>query len=158
MAHEVRPISSEEQPDDATVAPAHDVGRSNTQPVEHLGSLSRLAAYEISGPPGERPWPRWSGEITCHPLAINRRRSTRSSIPPPTPWSMTGSGPVPSIRTFSADCKPVPDQPRDEFVNSKPNRPLMQRWPSVTEESIGEVTFTMVSSWAWSVTAQPTPQ
>jgi hypothetical protein len=52
----------------------------------------------------------------------------------------------------------LPDQPRDEFVNSKPNRPLMQRWPSVTEESIGEVTFTMVSSWAWSVTAQPTPQ
>src|SRR5262245_47269598 len=44
------------------------------------------------------------------------------------------------------------------FTNSKPNRPLMQRWPSVTDESIGEVTLTIRSSWAWSVSAHPTPQ
>ena len=44
------------------------------------------------------------------------------------------------------------------FVNSKPKRPLMHRWPSVTVESIGEVTFTIVLSWTCRSTAQPTPQ
>ena len=38
------------------------------------------------------------------------------------------------------------------LTNSKPKRPLMQRWPSVTDESDGEVTLTMRSSWAWSST------
>ncbi len=52
-----------------------------------------------------------------------------------------------------------PDQVRRRsFVNSKPKRPLMQRWPSVTDESNGEVTFTIVLSWTWRSTAQPTPQ
>src|SRR3954449_9286668 len=47
--------------------------------------------------------------------------------------------------------------PRD-WVNSKPNRPLMHRWPSVTVLSIGEVTLTMRLSWTCRSTAQPTPQ
>ena len=34
----------------------------------------------------------------------------------------------------------------------------MHRWPSVTVESIGEVTFTIGLSWTWRSTAQPTPQ
>ena len=34
----------------------------------------------------------------------------------------------------------------------------MHRWPSVTDESSGEVTLTIRSSWTWSATAQPTPQ
>ena len=34
----------------------------------------------------------------------------------------------------------------------------MQRWPSVTDESLGEVTLTIRSSWTWRLTAQPTPQ
>ena len=34
----------------------------------------------------------------------------------------------------------------------------MHRWPSVTDELVGEVTLTMRSSWACRVTAQPTPQ
>ena len=34
----------------------------------------------------------------------------------------------------------------------------MHRWPSVTDESVGEVTLTIRSSWACRVTAQPTPQ
>src|SRR5215218_4043383 len=51
-----------------------------------------------------------------------------------------------------------PRYSRREFVNSKPKRPLMQRWPSVTVESIGDVTFTIWLSWTWRSTAQPTPQ
>src|SRR5438067_13468115 len=47
---------------------------------------------------------------------------------------------------------------RGEFVNSNPKRPLMHRWPSVTELSIGEVTLTIWLSWTWRSTAQPTPQ
>ena len=34
----------------------------------------------------------------------------------------------------------------------------MQRWPSVTDESSGEVTLRILSSWTWSSTAHPTPQ
>src|SRR5258707_15876122 len=34
----------------------------------------------------------------------------------------------------------------------------MQRWPSVTVESIGDVTFTIALSWTCRSTAQPTPQ
>src|SRR3990170_917220 len=34
----------------------------------------------------------------------------------------------------------------------------MHRCPSVTDESIGEVTFTIVLSWTWRSRAQPTPQ
>ena len=44
------------------------------------------------------------------------------------------------------------------FTNSNPNRPLMQRWPSVTDESSGEVTFTIVLSWTCRSSVQPTPQ
>ena len=44
------------------------------------------------------------------------------------------------------------------LTNSKPKRPLMQRWPSVTVESSGEVTLRILSSWTCSSTAQPTPQ
>ena len=43
-------------------------------------------------------------------------------------------------------------------TNSKPKRPLMHRWPSVTDESSGEVTFTIRLSWTCRSTAQPTPQ
>ncbi len=39
-----------------------------------------------------------------------------------------------------------------------PKRPLMQRCPSVTDESVGEVTLTIRSSWTWRVSVQPTPQ
>src|SRR5438093_10775779 len=44
------------------------------------------------------------------------------------------------------------------WTNSKPNRPLMQRWPCVTLTSSGDVTFTMRLSWVWRVNVQPTPQ
>ena len=44
------------------------------------------------------------------------------------------------------------------WTNWKPKRPLMQRWPSVTDESSGEVTFTIVLSWTCSESVQPTPQ
>ena len=37
------------------------------------------------------------------------------------------------------------------LTNSKPKRPLMHRWPSVTDESVGEVTLTIRSSCSWSV-------
>ena len=40
----------------------------------------------------------------------------------------------------------------------QPKRPLMQRWPSVTDESVGEVTLTTRLSWVCSVSEQPTPQ
>ncbi len=43
-------------------------------------------------------------------------------------------------------------------TNWNPKRPLMQRWPSVIEESSGEVTFTTELSWTWRVRVQPTPQ
>ena len=43
-------------------------------------------------------------------------------------------------------------------TNSKPNRPLMQRWPCVTSMSIGEVTLTIRLSCTWSESVQPTPQ
>jgi hypothetical protein len=44
------------------------------------------------------------------------------------------------------------------WTNWKPKRPLTQRWPSVTDESFGEVTLTMSLSWTWRLTVQPTPQ
>jgi hypothetical protein len=34
----------------------------------------------------------------------------------------------------------------------------MQRWPSVTDESIGELTVTISLSWTWRSSTQPTPQ
>jgi hypothetical protein len=43
------------------------------------------------------------------------------------------------------------------WTNWKPTRPLMQRWPSVTDESSGESTLTIVLSWTWRLSAQPTP-
>ena len=43
-------------------------------------------------------------------------------------------------------------------TNSKPKRPLMQRFPFVTEESVGESTFTMRLSCTVSESTQPTPQ
>src|SRR5207253_10273708 len=43
-------------------------------------------------------------------------------------------------------------------TNWKPNRPLTQRWPSVTELSSGEVTLTMSLSWTCRLSVQPTPQ
>src|SRR5690348_18206585 len=43
-------------------------------------------------------------------------------------------------------------------VNCQPKRPLMQRFPCVTEWSSGELTFTIRPSWACTVSSQPTPQ
>ena len=54
------------------------------------------------------------------------------------------------------------DELRGDFsliwTNCQPKRPLMQRWPEVTEWSIGEVTRTILPSCAWTVSVQPTPQ
>src|SRR5688572_9389327 len=44
------------------------------------------------------------------------------------------------------------------FTNSKPKRPFTHKWPSVTDESSGEVTLRIVSSWTWRSSTQPTPQ
>ena len=44
------------------------------------------------------------------------------------------------------------------WTKSKPKRPLTHRWPSVTDESSGEVTFTISLSWTCRLRVQPTPQ
>src|SRR5256884_240184 len=43
-------------------------------------------------------------------------------------------------------------------MNCQPKRPLMHRFPCVTEWSIGELTFTIWPFCACTVTPQPTPQ
>lgn len=43
-------------------------------------------------------------------------------------------------------------------TKSKPKRPLMHRWPFVTVDSSGEVTFRIEPSCTCSVRAHPTPQ
>src|SRR5690242_7870051 len=43
-------------------------------------------------------------------------------------------------------------------VNCQPKRPLMQRFPCVTEWSSGELTFTICPACACTVSSQPTPQ
>ena len=44
------------------------------------------------------------------------------------------------------------------WTNSNPKRPFTHRWPLVTDDSMGEVTFTIRLSWTWSDRVQPTPQ
>src|SRR4029079_8142001 len=44
------------------------------------------------------------------------------------------------------------------WTNWKPNRPFTQRWPSVTDESIGDVTLTISLSCTCRSRTQPTPQ
>ena len=44
------------------------------------------------------------------------------------------------------------------WTNSNPKRPFTHRCPLVTDDSMGEVTFTIRLSWTWSDRVQPTPQ
>ena len=44
------------------------------------------------------------------------------------------------------------------WTNSNPKRPFTHRCPLVTDDSMGEVTFTIRLSWTWSDSVQPTPQ
>ena len=48
--------------------------------------------------------------------------------------------------------------PGGDSTNVKPKRPLMHKWPWVTETSEGEVTFTIRLSCTCSESVQPTPQ
>src|SRR5712692_6678395 len=43
-------------------------------------------------------------------------------------------------------------------VNCQPNRPLMHKFPCVTELSSGELTFTICPACACTVSSHPTPQ
>ena len=71
-------------------------------------------------------------------------------------------GATPTLsRTLSADLSEpggYPSRPGRSLTNWKPKRPLMQRWPSVTLESSGDITFTTSASWTTRSSEQPTPQ
>ena len=83
------------------------------------------------------------GEEHRHDRRRRRCRGARAASAVGRAAAATGPPPTAARRGAAARRRSTRYR-RGALVNSKPNRPLMQRWPSVTDESIGEVTLTIV--------------
>ena len=92
--------------------------------------------------------PRWIAASLSLPNRVERPPASTIPVAP-------AAGPAQTRPSafFAAGSSPFRD-----CTNANPKRPLMQRWPLVTELSHGEVTFTISLSCTWSSSSQPTPQ
>ena len=104
-------------------------------------SPPRVACSTPEAPAALPALRRFAGPLAPRPMA------SRAARPDPT----LGPGPLDPAR-------PVRYPAGRSWTDWNPKRPLMHRWPSVIDASIGDVTLTTESSCTCRVSVQPTPQ
>ena len=166
MADQFRSIAGDHQGDDAAVAPPDEIDAAKTQPVDQRGGVDRhLGVAELADIrcPAVRPLLREDEPV---PWAQRRPEARKVVHVPAAAVEQHEIGPVPLDLDVHLDLARRQQGPprlgRHDFgrslTNSNPKRPFTHRWPSVTDESSGEVTFRILSSWTWRSSTQPTPQ